>query len=656
MFRRHRQSPLGALAVLLLSVAAASAEQQDAAEEQPAERPEPAPPPAAAYYETATVRARHLESATAAVQVIDRGELADLAAADAAEALRLAPGAHVLGNDSSAAVAAASLRGGDGNFTLVLIDGVPVNDSTDQYGGAFPLGSVGTAAIERVEVVRGPLSSFYGSSSLGGAIQLITAEAPGAAPFLEWSGAAGSHDHRSGRLSWGRAGQVSSGTIGAALREERGRVGDDRLDQAALNGRWQRQLGQDSAFRLSTRAADWQTDDYPDGSGGPLLGSGGLRSSDHRELGVAATLDLDAGGGFSQFLRSTWFGHRVERSSPAIGRLVPPSTEDTDFRDLRLSWIGTLRPAGGAAEFSFGAEGLVEEGRNTSFLLLPVNFGGPLAGDYALDRERFGVFGEWRWTRGALVAELGLRADLLEGRGARSGREELGSRAGLRYAPDGGRWSLRASVGRAFKLPSMFALASPRAIGGNPDLDPETGVGADLGIEGRSADGTLRWGMTAFANRFDGLIDFDFEAFSNVNRNEVDVEGFEGTLGWRPSSRVGLDVALTVQDTEDRATGRPLRRRPELYGGVGLRVDVHEALRLGLDLRHAGSILDEQIPAPFRTSVDGRTLAGLTLAWRASERWRFTMRADNAFDVSYETQVGFPGPERSLRIGVRYGR
>ncbi len=643
-----------ACAALLPFAFVAGAAGQDAGEpaEDGAERPAA---PAATYYETATVRARSIDTATASVQIIERDDLADLAAADASEALRLVPGAFVLGNDSSAAVAGASLRGGDGNFTLVLIDGVPVNDSTDQYGGAFPLGSVGAAEVERLEVVRGPLSSFYGSSSLGGAIQLITSAPRGSAPFLGWNADAGSHDHRSGRLSWGRAGESSAGGIGAAFREEQGRVGDDRLDQASLSGRWQRQFRGNSAFRLTGRTADWQADDYPDGSGGPVFGSGDLRWSDHREVGLAATVDLNAGGRFSQFLRSTWFQHRMERDSPAIGFQVPPWTEDTDFQDLRLSWIGTV-VAEGESEVSFGAEALAEEGRNTSLLLLPDFFGGPLAGDYAIDRERVGVFGDWRWSRGGLVAELGVRADLVEGPGAEGGREELSPRAGIRYAPDGGRWSLRASAGRAFKLPSFFALASPRAIGGNPELDAETSVGADFGFEGRSADGSLRWGLTAFANRFEGLIDFDFEAFLNVNRNEVNVEGLEGMLVWRPSSRVALDVAVTAQDTEDRATGWPLRRRPDLYGGVGLRVDLNEAVRLGIEARHADSYLDEQIPAPFRTTVAPRTLAGLTLAWQASERWRLTLRADNALDESYETQVGFPGPERSVRIGVRYGR
>ena len=607
--------------------------------------------PAAVYYETATVRARALDLATASVQVVEADDLEHLAIRDAADALRLVPGAWVLGNDSSAALAGASLRGGDANFTLVLIDGVPMADSTDQYGGAFPLGSVGAAEIERLEVVRGPLSSFYGSSSLAGAIQLITAAPRDEAPFLGASADLGDHDHQSGRLSWGRAGESSDGSIGAAFREEAGRVGDDALEQQTLNGRWGRNLGAASALRLSARLADWQTDDYGDGSGGPVFGSGELRSSDHRDLGLAATVDIGAGAAWSHMLRSSFYEHTLDRNSPPIIPLVPPITESTEFSDLRVAWTGAFSPAGGAPyEFSLGVEGLTEEGRNRSLLLLPPFFGGPLHGDYLIERDRAGVFAEWRWRRGDFVAEVGGRADFFEGEG-----NEFSPRVGLLYAPEGGSWSVRASAGEAFKLPSFFALASPRAIGGNPDLDAETSVGADLGFEARSTDGSLRWGVTAFVNRFEGLIDFDFEAFLNVNRNKVDAEGLEGLLVWRPSPRVMLDVALTAQNTEDRATGRPLRRRPELYGGVGLRVDLSEAVRLGLEARHAGSYLDEQIPAPWRTEVDGRTLAGLTLAWRAAERWRVTMRADNVLDESYETQVGFPGSGRSVRIGVRYG-
>lgn len=638
----------------MLAPAALSAQDEAAAPPEDADRGGAAE---TVFYETATVRARALEGATASVQVVDAEDLEHLAARDAADALRLVPGAWVLGNDASAALAGVSLRGGDANFSLVLIDGVPMADSTDQYGGAFPLGSVGAAEIERLEVVRGPLSSFYGSSSLAGAVQLITAAPRDEAPFLGWSAHAGDHDHLSSRLSWGRAGESSHGSINAAVREEQGRVGEDALEQQTLGARWGRTLGEASALRLTGRFSDWRADDYPDGSGGPVFGSGELRESDHRDLGLAATVDLGAGEAWRHTLRSTFYEHTLDRTSPPIVPVVPPIDESTEFDDLRVAWTGAFAPAGGAPyDISLGVEGLAEEGRNRSLLLLPPYFGGPLAGDYLIERERAGAFAEWRWNRGGFVAELGARADFFEGEG-----EEVSPRVGLRYSPDGGAWSVRASAGEAFKLPSLYALATPRAIGGNPNLEAETSAGADLGVEfraraGSERGGSVRGGLTLFSNRFENLIDFDFDAFQIVNRSKVDAEGVEAFVVWNPSARVGLDVRVTSQDTEDLATGRTLRRRPDLYGGIGLRVDLSESVRLGVEARHAGDYLDEQIPARFRTSVAARDLVGLSLAWQAAERWRISLRADNAFDESYETQVGFPGPERSLRIGIRYGQ
>lgn len=640
---------VAALAALLLAAPAAFAQGGEPEAESAVNEQEAAPE--AVFYETATVRARAVDTATASVQVVEASELRHLAVRDAAEALRLVPGAWVLGNDSSAALAGVSLRGGDANFSLVLIDGVPMADSTDQYGGAFPLGSVAGAEIERLEVVRGPLSSFYGSSSLAGAVQLITATPRDAAPFLGWSVDLGDHDHRGSRLSWGRAGESSHGSVSAGFREEQGRVGDDALEQQTVSGRWGRNLGAASALSLSARYADWQTDDYSDGSGGPVFGSGDLRTSDHGDLGLAATAEIGAGNAWSHTLRSTFYEHTLDRASPPIVPLVPPITESTEFSDLRVAWTAAFSPASGSPyDVSLGVEGLSEEGRNRSLLLLPPYFGGPLAGDYLIERERVGAFAEWRWSRGGLVAEIGARADFFEGEG-----EELSPRVGVRYAPAGGSWSVRASAGEAFKLPSLYGLATPRAIGGNPNLEPETSVGLDLGFEAQSATGAARAGVTVFSNRFENLVDFDFDTFQIVNRSKVDAEGVEAFLVWNPSARVGLDVRVTSQDTEDLATGRSLRRRPDLFGGVALRVDVNDEVRLGLEARHSGSYLDEQIPAPFQTSVAGRDVVGVSLAWQAADRWRLTLRADNALDEDYETQVGFPGPERSVRIRLRYG-
>ena len=92
---------------------------------------------------------------------------------------------------------------------------------------------------------------------------------------------------------------------------------------------------------------------------------------------------------WSHTLRSTFYEHTLDRTSPPIVPVVPPITESTKFNDLRVAWTGAFAPAGGAPyDVSLGVEGLSEEGRNQSLLLLPPYFGGPLAGDYLIERER----------------------------------------------------------------------------------------------------------------------------------------------------------------------------------------------------------------------------------------------------------------------------
>jgi vitamin B12 transporter len=132
------------------------------------------PPPAGSFYETATVQARPLSSATGSVTVIGREEIEASDALTVAELLRSVPGLTVTTNGTRGGLTTASIRGGDPNFTLVLLDGVALNDPLYQEGDVFDLEGLSTAGVERIEIVRGPLSSFYGSTGLAGVVQIFT--------------------------------------------------------------------------------------------------------------------------------------------------------------------------------------------------------------------------------------------------------------------------------------------------------------------------------------------------------------------------------------------------------------------------------------------------------------------------------------------------
>jgi vitamin B12 transporter len=609
----------------------------------------PEAPPEATFYATATVRERPVESATAAVTVLTGTAAEDAAALSVVEMLPWVPGLSLATGGTRGGLAAVQLRGGDPNFTRVLIDGVPVNDGTYQVGEVFAVEALPADGVERVEVVRGPLSAHYGSTGLAGALQVVTRLGDGP-PGGTVSLTAGDAALRRAAITGGGGGDTHRWSLTGVGEEEAERIAEERWEMAHLQGRASVALAERTDVELAGRFADWTADDYPDASGGPRFGSGELRHAENREAGLGAKLLHRTAGGTFQRLDLAWYRHDLDRDSPAVVPLVPPSVESTRFTRWRLGWAASLQPRP-AWTLSLGADAEREEGGNRSLLLLPPFLGGAVPGDYALERTTPGAFGELAGRRGGLTVELGLRLDLPEEAG-----EQWSPRLGLAWRLSGAT-RLRASAGRAFKLPSFFALASPPALGGNPQLEPETMLGGDLGVEHDFAAAGLRAAVTGFAHRYEDLVDFDFDTFTHLNRAAVDARGVELALDWQPpparaKRRWTAAAAATWQEVEDRATGDPLRHRPRWSGSARVSWHAAPALDLHAELRFAGSSADEQIPVPERDRVDGHALLAAAASWRPAPRWRLTARADNLADEDYEVQIGFPGPGRSFRIGI----
>lgn len=610
--------------------------------------PAPAQPPVETFYETATVEARPLSSATGSVTVIGREEIEASGARTVGELLRLSPGVSVTTNATRGGQSVARIRAGDPNFTLVLLDGVALNDPLYQEGDVFNLEGLPTAGIERIEIVRGPLSSFYGSTGLSGVVQIFTRDGESGPPVVEAEAAAGDASLRRGSATVSGGSGPRSWSVTALGEEEAERIAAERFEQAGGLASLTLPAGPAGSagrLRLKARGTSWKADDYPDASGGPVYGSGELRASEHGEASLAAELAL----GRHQLAASA-YRHDMDRRSPGVGFAVPPSAEETSFTRLRAGWSSVLLEAGGR-RWSAGADVQHEDGENDSVLLLG---NATIPGDYGISRTLPGAWTEMVVDRGAWTFEAGSRFDLPEDHAA-----QWSPRLGVGWRPT--EWiRLHASAGRAWKLPSFFALASPAELGGNPDLRPETVLGGDLGADWRLFCGRVETGLTLFYNRYEDLIDFDFATFTHVNRSEVETRGIEGTLGWRPASG-GLSVQAhaTVQEVEDLTGGAQLRHRPDWTGGARARWQppAVPSLALDLDVQAVSGFFDEQIPVRGRDRVEGYELAGIGAAWRFAgtlEAWELRLRGENLLDEEYETLIGFPGPGRSWWIGLRW--
>jgi vitamin B12 transporter len=602
------------------------------------------------FYETATVTARPVSSASGAVTVVDSQEIEAAGDRSGAEILDDVPGLAVLTSGGRAGFGHAWIRGGDPNFTLVLLDGIPLNDSTDLQGGAVNLEELPADLVGRAEVVRGPQTAFYGMTGLSGVVQLFTPRGqPGP---VQASGAAevGNADLRHGSAhASGTAGRTGW-SAGVAYDEERHRVALDRFRQVDAWGSTDVAFGTASELALTVRAATGSGDDYPDGSGGPVYGSGETRHSDHDDLALGGRLLFGRPGGRRHTV-TVGFARRVlDRTSPAVPPLVPESREQTTFDRLRLAWQVPLESSG-TTQVDVGVSADGEWARNSSVLQLPPDLGGQVSGDYRDTRWSGGVFGIARRRVGAVLLEGALRADAASG-----STIQLHPHLGVVWTLGGGATRIRASAGRASKLPSFFALSSPRALGGNPNLRPERTVGGEFGVEHRVSGTRLDAGATFFLHEYEDLVDFDYDRFQNVNRAKVRAHGIELTLRWEALPSLSLEGEATWLEARDLSGGGPLLFEPRWSGGGSLTWRPDDRLSLRVFVRAISPYLDHQLPVPELDTVAGYGLLGFAGSWRVQDGWSLRTRLDNLADLGYETLIGFPGPGRSIWIGVGWDR
>ncbi len=633
------------LFLLLLGWPAAGYPQSDASP--------PAPP---VFYETTTVTARPVSSASGAVTVVGPAEAQVSGARSATELLQEVPGLELLSSGGRAGQTNAYIRGGDPNFTLVLLDGIPLNDATDLQGGAVNLEELPAGLVERAEIVRGPLTAFYGTSSLSGVVQLFTPRG-GPGPLRASVGAeAGNAELRRGfARAAGPAGERGGVSGGLSWDQERHRIAEDRFRQFDAWGSASVALGRTADLRLTGRFADGEANDYPDASGGPVYGSGELRHATHEDLALGAQVDLGDPAGRRHHLSLGFSRRERDRSSPAVPPQVPASNEQVTFTRLRLAWQVPLHRTS-RTELDAGASVDEERGENASVLELPPFLGGDVPGDYRKTRWSGGVFAGARRElalgrgRGAVTFEAALRADF-----ASTDSPQLNPHAGVVVRPGGGATRLRVSAGRASKLPSFFALASPRALGGNPDLRPESAWGGEAGIEHELRGGAARSGRLVLPPAVRGPGGLRLRA---VPPREPLARARAGRRAHRPLAAPPRPRPRRRGDVPRR--GGPGRRRPP-HEPAGREATGHVAARRAAEPAAAGESrrrapTDEQIPVPGRDTVDGYGLARPRRVVARARRVDPARPPRQPGRPSYETLIGFPGPGRSFWVGVGWDR
>jgi vitamin B12 transporter len=559
------------------------------------------------------------DRALAPMIVIGRDEIERSLALDLAELLRFHAGLEVARNGGPGQPASLFIRGADSNHTLVLVDGVKINPGT--LGGAA-LQNISADLVERIEIVKGPRSSLYGSEAIGGVVNVITREAGGRQ--LTASAGGGRYGTREAAVSTDFAGEAATLGFAAAWLDTDGfpTLRSSALDRGYDNLSFD--LDASAQFGGATaRLRHWQaegTSEYADFFGTPV---------DQDFVNRATAFELAGRPG------SAW------NSRLTLSRVVDDiaQNQSMDFVTTRrdtLEWQNDFTARGGqtvvagvylsdedTAGLSFGApleesagQGRVDTGVDAVFVEDSIELGrhSLLAAARYTDHETFGGATTWN-------LEYGLET------GAAT-RLTLGAGTGFR-APD--------SIDRF-------------GFGGNPDLEPERSRNFEIGLR-HDLDSRQRLSLSVFHNEIDDLIEFvtlSADPFMGENQNieRARIRGIEagyelrGDL-WR------LRAAAVVQDPDNLSQGRPLPRRSARSFTLNLarRIGRHD---LGLDLLATGSRQDVAFPAPV--DLGGYVLANLTARLALGERWSLRGRLENALDVDYSTVSGYHSAGRGLYV------
>lgn len=569
-----------------------------------------------------------------AITIIDADTIEKRQTVDIVDLLATTPGIRFNRTGSTGSVASVSIRGAETTQTLVLIDGVKVNDPSG-IGDGYDFGHLLTGNIGRIEVLRGSNSVVHGSQAIGGVVSLMTAT-PAGGYAANASAEYGYSDTLSAKADLsGTAGAISGGIGGAYFRTDgisSAAVGTERdgYENFAGNARIKVALG--DALSLDLRGYYITSDlDYDSFFGAPA-DSGDVAKLDQYVGYAGLNLGL-FDGRFNSRAAVTWM--RNERDYFFVRGTDP----DYGYKgtNLRFEYQGVVTPAD-TAKLVFGYE---HERPDYDFF----GFG-------STDSQKANIDSVYALGIVQPLAGLSLTGGVRHDDHSQfGGATTFGANAN--YSPNDGETNIRLSYGEGFKAPSLYQLYD--SFSGNAALRPEQSKSYDIGLDQRLADGRALVSVTAFLRNTTDQINYDNATFTYGNIDRTRTKGVEATLALRPVDALNVTASYSYIDARDRS-GRPafdgkrLPRRAAHAVSLSADYDWSFGLSTGATITMVGDSFDDAANA---VPLDGYALAGIRASFPVGGHFEIYGRVDNLFDADYATAFHYGTYGRAAYGGVR---
>jgi len=578
---------------------------------------------------TATRVPQPLKQSLAHTTVITLNDIQASQAVDVPTLLKTLAGVELYQSGGVGKQSSLFMRGTNSSHTLVLLDGVRINSATT---GATAIDQLMLDQIERIEVVRGNVSSVYGSEAIGGVIQIFTKQGK-SAPALNASVGAANHNTR--RLSAGYGGVADGRSFNMQVSKYRtdgvsamntslvpfANPDNDAYSNTSYSASGRFSLSESYVLNASIFASDADVN-YDSAWASPS----DVHTSRSQLNKVAASIESS----FSESWQSKLQWAKGGDSLKNYLNGVPDAMAGTLIKTAndQLTWENIVA-AGGRDYWQFGAERVTQQVESDTAYTLTM-------------RKADSLFAGYVAHTATQQLQLNVRQDRYEDFGK-------ANTALLAYGIDFSEaWRASASASTGFKAPTFNDLYSP--WGGNPNLKPERSRNNEVGLHYASPQ-SQRLDASYFDNRIQDLIASD-SSWTMQNLNAARINGWELAYSGDFSGTV-LSASLTRQNPRDEATGLQLLRRAKNFANVGLGQKTGD-FHWGAEWQYSGAREDLDIATSARTTLPAYRVVNLTALYKLGKQLDMTMRVDNLLKTNYALAHGYNTLGRSVFIGLSY--
>ncbi len=601
---------------------------------------------------TANKNATPISQVASSVTVLTKEFIESSNKITVAELLRGVEGVEVSQGGGLGQLSRVFLRGANPHHTLILVDGVEVNDASS-ISNAFDLANLQSNNIERIEILRGPQSTLYGSDALAGVISIftksateankinVTAEAGSYQTYKTAAGFNGTFGKLNLNFDYSR---IHSNGFSTA-NEIYGNTENDSYLNNSFHTKLNFQASQNLKFgflaNLSKSNVDLDQNERSGDDPNFISKSEDLHFKFSTELNSFENI-------WNQTLNISYVTHKANIDDE-VDELRPNVFSNAYFKGSRakIEWQNNLNIFENNS-IIIGAE-IDEEKARSEY------FGGSDWGAYEsiLPESKTltsAAFLQDQFNFGSFFGTAGIRID---------DHQKFGSEITYRIAPayliSAINTKLKATYGTGFKSPSLYYLFDP--MYGNPELQPEKSKGFDAGIEHYISKFAVL-GVTYFQNEYSNLIGYNSN-FQTVNIDKAKTEGIESfvQLNLLANLAIGLNYTFTNAKDESETSadfGEQLLRRPKNKIALNLNY-AYKNLTSNFEIINNGKRFDKdfaELPAK-RVELKSYTLMNFAASYSLTGNIKFFGRVENILNEDYEEILFYGNAKRSFYAGLK---